>query len=111
MEEEVYFVNDKGEKISCENISSHIGLANLIFDKDENIKKEFELSGKVSALEFFLEDKGYINVSNMGYYGNVIFDGDIITDEQRKWLLYFHEAGYSFRDLAIEKRELERGEM
>ena len=51
-----------------------------------------------------------MTVSNMEYYKHVIYDSDLVTDEQRRWLLYFNEEGYSSKDLAIEKRELERGE-
>ena len=110
MKEETFFVTSSGDKISCEDVNSHIGLANVLFEKDEKLKKEFEKSGKESPLEFLLEDKGYMTVSNMEYYKHVIYDSDLVTDEQRRWLLYFNEEGYSSKDLAIEKRELERGE-
>lgn len=110
MKEEAYFVTGSGDKISCEDVNSHIGLANVLFEKDEKLKKEFMESGKESPLEFLLEDKGFMTVSNMEGYGHVIYDSDLVTDEQRRWLLYFNEEGYSSKDLAIEKRELERGE-
>ncbi len=34
MEEEVCLINQKGEKISSDNISSHIGLAYLVIEKE-----------------------------------------------------------------------------
>lgn len=110
MKEEAYFVTSNGDKISCDGINSHVGLANELFKQNEQLKKEFEESGKQSPLEFLLEDKGFMTVSNMEGFGHVIYDSDLVTDEQRRWLMYFNEEGYSSKDLAIDKKELERGE-
>ncbi len=110
MEEEVFLIDDNGNRISCDKISSHIGLANAILEKNENLKLEFEKSGKASPLEFLLGDKGYITVSNMGLYQEVIYDSVLVTEKQKRWLLYYHEEGYKFKNLALEKQSTERGE-
>ncbi len=108
--EEVFFIDKDGNKISCENISSHIGLANLIIEK-KDLKKEFEQSGKNNPIEFLIENKGYIAISNSGIYRKVTYDSEFVSEKQRRCIQYYAEEGYGFTDFAIEKRKLERGEL
>ena len=110
MDEEVFLIDREGKRFSSEEISSHIGLANLIIEQNEELKKEFEQSGKRNPLEFLLGDKGYMTISEMGVYKQVIYDSELLSEQQRRWLGYYHEEGYKFKDLAIEKKSLEKGE-
>ena len=43
--EDIFFVDKNGKKIFSEEISSHIALGNLVIQKDEQLKKEYEESG------------------------------------------------------------------
>ena len=45
MDEEVCFIDGDGNKISCEGICSHIGLARAILEKDKKLDEEFKKSG------------------------------------------------------------------
>lgn len=108
--EEVFFIDENGNKISCENISSHIGLANLIIEK-KDLKKEFEQSGKYSPTEFLIENKGYIAISDIDTYRKVTYDSEFTSEKQKRLIQYYSEEGYDFTDFAIERRKLERGEL
>lgn len=109
--EAVFLIDKQGRRISSENISSHIGLANLIIEKDEELKKEFERSGKYNPVEFLIEDKGWMAISDDNFYNReVTYDSEFISEEQKRWMQYYHEEGYHFTDFAMERRKLERGE-
>lgn len=107
---ELFLIDKEGKRISSDTISSHIGLAYLIMDKNEELKKEFEKTGKQNPLEFLLGDKGYITVSEIGnYYKEVVYDSKLSTEKQIEWIEYYRERQYKTRDLAKEKEMLERG--
>lgn len=110
MDEEVFIIDKQGKRFSSKDISSHIGLANLIIEKDDELKKEFKQSGKRNPLEFLLENKGYMATSEIGTYRNVTYDSSLLSEQQKRWLYYYHEEGYKFTDLLEEKERLERGE-
>lgn len=110
MDDEIFLIDREGKRFSSEQISSHIGLANLILEQDEALKREFEQSGKINPLEFLLGDKGYMTISQIGVYKQVIYDSALVSEEQRRWLYYYYEEGYKFKDLAAEKKSLEKGE-
>lgn len=110
MDEEVFLIDREGKRFSSEQISSHIGLANLILKEDEELKKEFEKSGKRNPLEFLLGDKGYITASEIGAYRQLIYDSALVSEKQKRWLYYYYEEGYQLKDLAVEKKCLEKGE-
>lgn len=110
MDDEIFLIDREGKRFSSEKISSHIGLANLILEQDEELKMEFEQSGKRNPLEFLLGDKGYMSTSKIGMYKNIVFDSTLISEEQRRWLYYYHEEGYRLENLAREKKMLEKGE-
>ena len=109
MNEEVCFIDLEGKKISCEEIASHIGLALELLKNNKCLQEEFEKSGKNNALDFFI-NKGYMTVSNMEYYRQVIFNKRLISEKQKEWLRYFIEYGYEFIDLSKEQECLEKGE-
>ena len=80
-----------------------------ILKNNECLQEEFEISGKNNALDFFI-NKGYMTVSNMEYYRQVIFNKRLISEKQKDWLDYFIEYGYEFIDLSKEQECLEKGE-
>ncbi len=106
MTNETFFINQEGNRISSENISSHIGLAYLIIQKDKGLEKEFHESGKENPEVFLLGNKGYMTASELTK--TVVFDSKLISEKQMDWLRYYHEEGYRFHDVAREKEELER---
>lgn len=108
--EEVFFIDENCNKISCDNISSHIGLANLIIEKTD-LKTEFEQSIKDNPIDFLIEDKGYIAISDSDMYRQVTYDSEFISEKQKRFIQYYAEEGYDFTDFAIERRKLERGEL
>ena len=79
---EVFFIDQKGNKFSCDNVNSHIGLANIVMENDEELKQEFQRSGKQNPVNFFLEDKGYM-AGNEGYNGKLTYDSEFVSDEQK----------------------------
>ena len=96
-------------------MNSHIGLANIVMENDEELKQEFQRSGKQNPVNFFLEDKEYM-AGNEGYNGKLTYDSEFVSDEQKRWIAYYvGEEGYQHHDLArereiIQKENLERGE-
>ena len=112
---EVFFIDQKGNKISCDKVNSHISLENIIIKNDEVLKKEFQETRKKNPVEFFLDDKGYMAGSE-GYYRNLIYDSEFVSDEQKRWINYYvGEEGFGHHDLArerkiMQKEKLERGE-
>ena len=107
---EVFLIDKNGNRFSSDNISSHIGLAYLIMEKDGKLKEEFEQSRKQNPLEYLLGDKGCVTVSEIGnYYREVIYDSKLISETQKKWVQYYHDRNYKLKDLAIEKENLESG--
>ena len=112
---EVFKKKKKGNKFSCDNVNSHIGLANVVIENDENLKQEFQKSGKRNPVEFLLGDKGYI-AGDEGYHGKLTFDSEVTSDEQKRWIAYYvGEEGYQHHDLArereiMQRENLERGE-
>ena len=108
--EEVFFIDENGNKISCDNISSHIGLANLIMEKAD-LKTEFEQSGKYNPIEFLIENKGYLAISYSDIYRKVTYDSEFISEKQKRLIQYYTEEVYDFTDFAMERKKLERGEL
>ncbi len=109
---EVFLINKKGEKISSPTISSHIGLSDKLIEDNEELKKEFELSGKNSTLEFLLGDKGYMAGSEIGnYYKKITYESNLASEKQKRLIQYYCGKGYRLEDLAKEKEKMERGEL
>lgn len=95
---EIFFVDKDGNKISNENIGSHIGLAFAMLEEDETLKKEFMESKKRNPAEFLIANKGYMTVNNIGEYKTVVFTSSSISDKQQRLLTYYHEEGYELND-------------
>lgn len=107
MDDYVSFIDQDGNEISCDNISSHIGLAEKIIDEDPELKEEFEKSGK-DAMNFLTLDKGYISRGTMGNsYKNISYASDKVSEKQKKLIAYYKEEGYETRDFTQELKEFQ----
>lgn len=106
-DDEAFFVDENGNKISSDTISSHIGLALIMLEKNEELKKEFEDSGKENPIEFFISNKGYIAGGTMGTYKSIIYKSSSISEKQKKILTYYYEEGYNLKDETLVDNERE----
>lgn len=107
--DEVFFIDKDGNKLSSEDICSHIGLGNLILQKNENLREEFQRSKKRSLTEFLIVDKGYVAAGSMGEYRNITFDRNSISEKQKRLIHYYHAEGYRCNDLSMDmNREKEK---
>ena len=43
-------------------------------------------------------------------YKHVIYYSNLISEKQKKWVLYYTKQGYNFIDLANDREKLEKGE-
>lgn len=103
IEDEVFFIDENGNKISNEKIASHIGLAMNLLEKNEKLKKEFEESGKNDPTEFLISDKGYLAGGTMRVYKSITYKSNLISDKQRRLLQYYCEEGYKLNDVVKQK--------
>ena len=71
---------------------------------------EFEKSGKTDPVQFLRDDKGYMTISAGERYKHVIYYSNLISEKQKKWVLYYTKQGYNFIDLANDREKLEKGE-
>ena len=97
--EEVFFIDREGNKLSVDEISSHIGLANKIVQSSDTLKKEFEKSGKVDPIDFLISNKGYMKLTNQGFYRRCVYSSSKVSERQRDFIAYFCEEGYSLDDV------------
>ena len=97
--EEVFFIDRDGNKISMDQISSHIGLANEIINRNEFIKQEFEKSGKMDPIDFLVSNKGYMKLTNQGFYRRCVYSSSKVSERQRDFIEYFIEEGYRLDDI------------
>ena len=105
--EEVFFINKEGKRFYCENISSHIGLANLMIKQDEKLAERFKKSRKGNPVEFLLENEGCIAGSD-GIDNKITYDSELISEGQKRWIQYYIEEGYGHYDLAMERKRLQK---
>ena len=110
MDREIFIINEKGERISSESAHYHAELANIIFENNSELKDEFEKSGKTDPVQFLRDDKGYMTISAGERYKHVIYYSNLISEKQKKWVLYYTKQGYNFIDLANDREKLEKGE-
>ena len=110
LDREIFIINEKGERISSESAHYHVELANMIFENNSELKDEFEKSGKTDPVQFLRDDKGYMTISAGERYKHVIYYSNLISEEQKKWILYYTKQGYNFIDLANDREKLEKGE-
>ena len=103
--EDIFFVDKNGKKIFSEEISSHIALGNLVIQKDEQLKKEYEESGKRDVVDFLISDKGYLKVTNIDYYYSLVFSASKISKKQKEVVRRYGIAGYRLDDLDKKKQK------
>ena len=102
MAEVCCFIDENGNRIYVEEIYSHIGLANVMLEQNEELKKEFEKSGKRDPVDFLIKDKGYMKVSDSGMgYKKLIFSSENISVKQKRALQRFRAVGYACEDLTM----------
>ena len=99
--EEVFFIDRDGNKISNEQVESHYGLAYLILQQNKQLKEEFEKGKRKDMVDFLTFEKGYLTVSNIGYYRKIKFSSLSITEKQRAIIEHFGEQGYDVDDLTL----------
>ena len=109
--EGAFFMDSNGNMISCDTISSHIGLANKLLEEDEQLREEFKNSKRKDIIDFLILDKGYVKVSNIGYYRNIVYHSGKISQRQRELVYYYKfEEGFNLDDLRIRELEAEKEE-
>ena len=102
----VWFIDKLGKEYSDEKISSHIGLALLIMEKEPKLKKEYENSDERDPSLFLLRKKGWMMGSEIKR--QIIFNSSILTDIQRQWLRYYVlEEGYKKDNIFDISKELD----
>lgn len=106
--EDVFFIDKDGNKISDEHISSHIGLAYTMIEKDEELKKEFENSGERNPLIYLIINKGYMTFSEMGSYRKVVCNSRIMTEKQKDMMEAYKRSGFQIEDFALQLEEYEK---
>ena len=72
--DEIFFVDKKGNKISSEEISSHIGLALQIIKQEQNLESEFKSSNEKNASIFLIKEKGYMAASETDIRNFIVYN-------------------------------------
>lgn len=105
--DEVWFVDADGRSICNEDISSHIGLATQLLSEDEELRKEYEEGKEKNVIDFFIKEKGYLKVANIGeYYKVVVFFSPKLSEKQKSEIYRYLVQGYKLEDLARKDRDL-----
>ena len=107
----VFFIDSDGNRISCDKISSHIGLANEIIKRDEKLAAEYEKVKGHDIVDFLIENQGYMKIDNSGFYKEIEYYGPKTSPRQKKIIMAYYEQGYCLLDLARNKakeQEIER---
>lgn len=99
--DDIFFVDKEGKRIYSEDVASHGALAEIILQKNEELRKEFEQSKRSNPVDFLIYQKGYLKISNQGYYHKIVFTSLNISDKQRRIIMGFKQEGYEVDDLAI----------
>ena len=98
--DDVFFIDRDGNKIYSDTIASHIGLANLILEQNNQWDEEYKKSGMNDPVDFLVLRKGYLKLSNLGpYYRRIVYSSARLTEKQRDLIEYYHEEGYDIDDL------------
>lgn len=102
----VWFIDKLGKEYSDEKISSHIGLAMLIMEKDPKLKEEYKNSDERNPALFLLRKKGWMMGSLIKR--QVVYNSSTLTEKQRRWLQYYvAEEGYKKDDIFDISKELD----
>jgi len=108
MEDGICFIDKEGKRFSCDTIESHVGLANLIIEQDPKLSEEYKQTNKMDTVDFLISKKGYMRVTNQGYYRALVFDSTTISNMQRGVIRHYYELGFRLEDMeAIRKRNNE----
>ena len=111
-----FFIDEHGIRYSAQN-SNHIMLANSIIEKNPELKEEFLRSGEKSGIEFMMRVKRFMAgvEETENKRKEITYDSEQISENQKKWIIYYRKNGYSVLDLAefrtnSKKGNLDRGE-
>ena len=99
MRDAVWFIDKNGKKFSCDTISSHIGLANLIIENDLKLGEEYKASKKVDPVDFLISNKGYMKITDLSCYKALVFDSTTISNMQRGVIRHYYELGFRIEDI------------
>ena len=97
-DEDVFFIDYDGNRISLDDISSHIGLAVKIIESNATLKEEFKNSEKQDPVDFLISDKGYMKLTEQRWYKKCIYMGTKLSNRQKELCRYFEEEGYELED-------------
>ncbi len=108
----VFFINKDGNEIFDENACCHAELAMKVIKENDKIMEEMkglENRDKAKkAMEFLQETNGYMMGSEQGEYKRIVFDSQVISDEQKALLRRFYEQGYELSDIYLERKRKEK---
>lgn len=107
----VFFINKEGNKITSDEVCSHVELANIIIENDIRLKEEYNSGNNSikSTANFLQECKGFIRGEQSGKDGNIIYDSSRLTERQKKALNFFIEKGYSSIDIYAPRSKEQQG--
>lgn len=109
---DVFLIDSEGNKVSSDTIDFHLGLAKLVLEKDEKLKREYEQSEALDEFQFLLLEKGYIAGAKVGeQYKKITYYSKLVSEKQRKIIEYYHSKKAKLYDLAEDEQKMERGEL
>jgi len=104
---DVFFVDSEGNIIYSEEIESHIGLADEIIRSDESLSEEYKKCNGCDMVDFLIENRGYIKVSDIHFYKALEYYGPKTSYKQKKIIMAYYEQGFRILDLAARKKQRE----
>ena len=108
--DEIFFVDKKGNKISSEEISSHIGLALQIIKQEQNLESEFKSSNEKNASIFLIKEKGYMAASETDIRNFIVYNSLNVSEEQKRILEHYAREQYALEDMARQINQEKEGE-
>lgn len=108
--EDIYFIDNDGNKVYSDTIKSHIGLAKMIIENNKEMQLEIQNSNVQDIVDFIVQNKGYMKVSDLGrFYKVVTFSSKRLTKKQKDILYFLAEEGYKFDDLSNLRQSKDNG--
>ena len=108
--DEIFFVDKNGNKISSEEISSHIGLAFQIIKQEQNLECEFKSSNQKDASIFLIKEKGYMAGSKTDIRDFIVYNSLNVSEKQKRILGYYAREDYALEDIAKKINKEKDGE-
>lgn len=117
---DVFLIDSEGNKVSSDTIDFHLGLAKLVLEKDEKLKREYEKLQKEYEEQsrvfdeslFLLTKKGYMEGIEIGeQYKKITYYSKLISEKQRNIIEYYRNKKAKLYDLAEDEQKMERGEL